>query len=63
MPIWLRNYTYNLINEFYENEKREIEKQRGRETLTANSKIPNSAKNLAKVNVPDFVSSVKKPKK
>jgi hypothetical protein len=63
MPIWLRNYTYNLINEFYENEKREIEKQRGRETLTANSKIPNSAKNLAKVNIPDFVSSVKKPKK
>ena len=63
MPIWLRNYTYNLINEFYENEKREIEKQRGRETLTANSKIPNSTKNLAKVNVPDFVSSVKKPKK
>ena len=63
MPIWLRNYTYNLINEFYENEKREIEKQRGRETLTANSKIPNSAKNLAKVNIPDFVSSVKTPKK
>ena len=63
MPIWLRNYTYNLINEFYENEKREIEKQRGRETLTANSKIPNSEKNLAKVNIPDFVSSVKKPKK
>ena len=63
MPIWLRNYTYNLINQFYENEKREIEKQRGRENLTENSKIPNSAKNLAKVNVPDFVSSVKKPKK
>lgn len=63
MPIWLRKYTYNLISEFYENEKKEIEKQRGKETLTANSKIPPSAKNLPKVNIPEFVSSVKKPKK
>lgn len=63
MPIWLRKYTYNLINEFYQKERQEIEKQRGKETLTANSKIPNSARNLPKVNIPDFVSSVKKPKK
>lgn len=63
MPIWLRKYTYNLISEFYEKEKREIEKQTGKETLTANSKIPSSARNLPNVNIPEFVSSVKKPKK
>lgn len=63
MPIWLRKYIYTSISEFYTKEKEAFEKSSGQEKITANSKIPESAKNLPKVNVPDFVSKVKKPKK
>ena len=27
MPIWLRNFTFNRIKEYYEEEKKSIEKQ------------------------------------
>lgn len=63
MPIWLRKYIHTSIGEFYTKEKEAFEKSSGQEKITANSKIPESAKNLPKVNVPDFVSKVKKPKK
>ena len=35
MPIWLRNYTYSLISDHYENEKKEYDK----ETNSGNTNI------------------------
>lgn len=64
MPVWLRRYTYNEISQFYQKEREEFEKSLGKEQVTGNtdpSKFMNSVP--SKVNVPDFVSSVKRPKK
>lgn len=63
MPIWLRKFTFNEINEFYVKEKEEFEKSLGKEQLTAKSNMPEMAKNLPKIKPPDFVSKVKRPKK
>ena len=63
MPIWLRKFTFNEINEFYIKEKEEFEKSLGKEQLTANSNMPEMAKTLPKITPPDFVSKVKRPKK
>ena len=37
MPIWLRNYTFQLINEFYEKQAEEAEKASGKQSLTNNN--------------------------
>jgi hypothetical protein len=37
MPIWLRNYTFQLINEFYEKQAEEAEKASGKQTLANNN--------------------------
>jgi hypothetical protein len=31
MPVWLRNYTYRKISDFYEKEKEEYEKAKGKQ--------------------------------
>jgi hypothetical protein len=64
MPVWLRKYTFNEIHQFYEKEKAEYEKSLNKDQITSDtdpSKFINKAN--PKVNVPDFVSSVKRPKK
>ena len=38
MPIWLRNFTFNRIKEFYAEEKESIEKQS--KSLKAQNKKP-----------------------
>ncbi len=61
MPIWLRRFTFNQINEFYVQEKEEFDKAVGKgETLTNKSQvakpgIPNPAE--AK---PTYTSKVQK---
>lgn len=48
MPIWLRRYTFNIINEHYQKEQEEYNKASGKsEIVTAN-------KPIAKPNVPNF---------
>lgn len=34
MPVWLRNYTFRKISDFYEKEKEEYEKAKGRQKAT-----------------------------
>jgi len=36
MPIWLRNFTFQKMNEHYEKEKEEMEKARGKSKLGGN---------------------------
>ena len=62
MPIWLRNFTFNEMNDFYEKEKEEIEKAHGKEKITANTD-PKRLKPIPKVQVPSYVTSAKRPKK
>lgn len=62
MPIWLRNFTFKEINLFYEKEREEIEKSSGREKITASTDV-SKIKPLPQVQVPSFVTSVKRPKK
>lgn len=48
MPIWLRRFTFNTINEYYEKEEEAYKEASNRgKTVTAN-------KPLAKPNVPDL---------
>jgi hypothetical protein len=48
MPIWLRKFTFNNINEFYKKEQEEYKKATGKgELVTAD-------KPLAKPNIPNF---------
>lgn len=63
MPTWLRRFTYNEISSFYKNEKEQYEKAYGKETISENTSL-NQIKSInSKMNVPDFVSKVKRPKK
>jgi hypothetical protein len=62
MPIWLRKYTHNKINEFYRQEKDEFEKYMNKNKITENTKISDLPKNLPKANVPSYVSTYKKQK-
>ena len=40
MPIWLRRFTFTQLNEHFENERKELEKQRrGSENLTNKTQI------------------------
>ena len=51
MPIWLRKFTFNNINEFYKKEQEEYTKAAGKgELVTAN-------KPLAKPNIPDSLNT------
>ena len=50
MPIWLRKYTFNIINEFYQKEQEEYKKASGQgELVTAN-------RPLTKQKMPDSVN-------
>jgi len=60
MPIWLRRYTFRQIREFYEKEKEEYEKASGKNTITANSSLGKIKNANQKVDVPSFVSTIKK---
>jgi hypothetical protein len=62
MPIWLRNFVYKEINLFYEKEREEIEKSSGKDKITASTDVK-SIKPIPQVQVPNFVTSVKRPKK
>jgi hypothetical protein len=50
MPIWLRNFTFNKINDFYIKQSEEYEK-----ASSNKQKVE-----LPKVKVPDFVSKARK---
>ena len=51
MPIWLRKFTFNSINEFYVKEKEEYDKAAGKgETLT-------NTKPIAKPGIPNPLES------
>lgn len=63
MPIWLRNFTYNEINEFYEKEKEEFDKASGKEKISSNTDIKKIKSISQSVQVPSYVTSAKKPKK
>lgn len=40
MPIWLRKFTFNNIQEFYEEQQKEYDKaSKGSETLTNKTKV------------------------
>jgi hypothetical protein len=45
MPIWLRNYTFQLINEHYEKQAEEAEKSSGKQQLTNDKKFGPDVKN------------------
>ena len=45
MPIWLRNYTFQLINEHYEKQAEEAEKASGKQKLTNDNKFGPDVKN------------------
>lgn len=63
MPIWLRNFTFKEINEFYEREKEEYEKSAGKQKVSANTD-PNKLKSISKnIQVPSYVTNAKRPKK
>jgi len=62
MPIWLRKFTHNSINDFYTKEKDNYDKATGKNKIDPNNPI-NNMKELPKVNLPDFVSKIKSSKK
>jgi hypothetical protein len=62
MPVWLRRYTHNKINEYYINEKAEFDKHMNKGKITENTKISDLPKNLPKVNIPSYSSTYKKGK-
>lgn len=52
MPIWLRNFTYNKILEFYEKEKEQYEKSSGKNSgnsfdIGSGQKVPEAVKQAA----------------
>ena len=57
MPIWLRRFTHNKINEFYSQEKEQIEKSQngGKSTKLIDSS--------GKVNTPEFLKTSEQYKK
>lgn len=40
MPIWLRNFTFQKMNEYYEKEKEEIQKAKGKGKASTPAKGP-----------------------
>ena len=55
MPIWLRNFTFSKISDFYEKENAEIKKAQGK---SGNSK---SITTDGKVTSPEFLKNAKQP--
>lgn len=77
MPIWLRNFTFRKMSEFYEEQSKQANSSgnsnstnditKAREILQKaqrndpRSKNPKDYQPAPKVNVPDFVTSAKSP--
>ena len=57
MPLWLRRTTFNIMNEYYEKQNEEAEKQQ----KTLKSKSGN--KEVVRPNIPKPTYTVKAPKK
>jgi hypothetical protein len=57
MPIWLRNFTFNEIKKFYDEEKAEHEKANNPSNVT----LINSD-GTVNVNAPEFLKNVSPPK-
>ena len=57
MPIWLRKFTFNEIQKFYQEEQEQIENQSG------NNNNKTLVDPSGKVNVPEFVQNSKSYKK
>lgn len=55
MPIWLRNFTFQKINEFYVEENARVKKAQG------NSGNTKSLTTDGKVTAPEFLKNAKKP--
>tara|TARA_Y100000389_G_C17407124_1_gene488702 strand:- start:285 stop:602 length:318 start_codon:yes stop_codon:yes gene_type:complete len=58
MPIWLRRFTFNKINNFYADEKEQYEN-----TQSGNKGSKNLVDPSGKVNTPDFAQASKQYKK
>ena len=54
MPIWLRNFTFQKMNEFYEKEKAEMDKARGK------SKMSNSSAKGPAIKTPSYTAKARK---
>jgi len=61
MPIWLRNFTFKKIQEFYEKEKEEQEK--AMEKARGTQKLENSTPQISKPNIPQPTYQTKASKK
>lgn len=57
MPIWLRNFTYEKIKEYYDKQNRELEKQQKKISGVQEATTENSGKILQ---VPSYVTKVAK---
>lgn len=57
MPIWLRRFTFNKINDFYKKENEEIEKSKN------GSKSKSLIDPTGKINAPEFTKASKQYKK
>lgn len=57
MPIWLRNFTYEKIKEYYDKQNEEAEKQQKKLTGVQEAVPENSSK---MVKVPSYVTKVAK---
>ena len=55
MPIWLRNFTFNKVNDFYTEENKRVKQAQGK---NSNSK---SVTTDGKVTAPEFLKNAKKP--
>lgn len=53
MPIWLRKFTFQKMNEFYEKEKEEINKASGK------SKLGNSTPRGPAIRQPSYTSKAR----
>lgn len=57
MPIWLRNFTYEKIKEYFDKQNRELEKQQKKISGVQEATTENSGKILQ---VPSYVTKVAK---
>lgn len=59
MPIWLRKYTFNSINEFYKKEKEEYEEATGKgKMITGNTPVSKPNIPQSKDATPTYTSKV-----
>ena len=57
MPIWLRNFTYEKIKEYYDKQNRELEQQQKKISGVQEATAENSGK---MVQVPSYITKVAK---